>query len=530
MSDNKHSIAGYIRDRRIWPLIIIVVALLILDIHFGIHFGIEFVGGTQIPITLEHPVNVTAMSSLISALQQRVSTFGLKEITVEGVGSSEVYLTIPTVSPAEINQTIDIIQSQGKFDGVVSGKEAINGSDILKGSIGQLSPTVSNNTVTWSVTFFITQPASVSFSKVVFGQANQPLYMYLDRPQSAIILVNNSQLSNTSLGITPSIALGSMESALRLGTGNTTIPIIAVQDTNVSIGGAEKFLTSNKGKYQQVFASANLNSSLIDFARAQNYTVKLESLKNMTPSYTKLSVNQTILQSWPLVGLLSAPILNPSITNGTTSQSYQISGVSPTSTLREETAFATNQTKTIASILNGGALPVAIIAGTPTTIPPTLGQRFLYISGIIGLIAVSLVSIFIVIRYKRLFLVVPIILTTLVELFIIISIIGLVGTIDLSAVAGMIAVVGTGVDAQIIITDEMLGHGDTGGSARMVLGNAFYIIWTDAALLIIAMLPLFFSTSLVTVVGFSESTIIGALLGVLVTRPAYSAILERHYS
>jgi preprotein translocase subunit SecD len=52
----------------------------------------------------------------------------------------------------------------------------------------------------------------------------------------------------------------------------------------------------------------------------------------------------------------------------------------------------------------------------------------------------------------------------------------------------------------------------------------------DAALLIIAMLPLFFSTSLVTVVGFSESTIIGAILGILVTRPAYSAILERHYS
>lgn len=72
----EHSIKGYIKDRRIWPLIIIVIALALLDFHYGIHFGIEFVGGTQIPITLEHPVNVTAMSGLISALQQRVSTFG----------------------------------------------------------------------------------------------------------------------------------------------------------------------------------------------------------------------------------------------------------------------------------------------------------------------------------------------------------------------------------------------------------------------------------------------------------------------
>jgi len=48
-------------------------------------------------------------------------------------------------------------------------------------------------------------------------------------------------------------------------------------------------------------------------------------------------------------------------------------------------------------------------------------------------------------------------------------------------------------------------------------------------LLIIAMLPLLFSTSLVDIVGFAESTILGALLGVLVTRPAYGAIVSIHY-
>jgi preprotein translocase subunit SecD len=523
----EHSIQSYIRDRRILPLIIIVVVLAILDIHYGLHFGIEFVGGTQIPITLEHSVNVTAMSSLISALQQRVSTFGLKEITVEGVGSSEVYLTIPSSTPAQINQTINIIQSQGKFDGVVNAKEAINGSSILKGSIGQLQPTLSNKTYTWTVTFFVTQPAAVQFSKVVFGQSEQPLYMFLDRPEASVILVNNTELPNTSLALNSQEALTAMQNALRFG--NQTVPVIAVSNSNASITSAEKFFASNKGKYKTVFATDNLNKSLLNYITQNNYTLKLESKANMTPSYTKITINQTIVQSWPIVGLLSAPLLTPSITNGTTSDSYQISGVSPSGTAKEEQDFATNQTKTIASILNGGALPVAIIAGTPTTIPPTLGQRFLFISGIIGLVAVTLVSLFIVIRYRKIFLIAPILITTLVELFIIISIIGLVGTIDLSAVAGMIAVVGTGVDSQIIITDEMLSHQGSGASAKMVLGNAFYIIWTDAALLIIAMLPLFFSTSLVTVVGFSESTIIGALLGILVTRPAYSAILSRHY-
>ena len=524
----KSHFKSYVTDRRIWPLIVIVVALLLCDLHYGIHFGIEFVGGTQIPITLEHPVNVTAMSALISALQQRVSTFGLKQITVEGVGDSHVYLTIPSVSPSEINQTIAIIQSQGKFDGIVNGKEAINGSDILKGSIGQLQPQVSNNTVTWTVTFFVTQSAAQKFGKVVFGQSNQPLYMFLDRPSSTVLLINNSQLGNSTLGLTPSQALSAMQSTLRFG--NQSIQVLGVGNSNASLSAARLFFSSNKGKYKQVLASSNINSTLLDYIRSDNYTVKLQSRANMTPQFTRLTVNQTILQSWPIVGLLSAPVLNPSITNGNVSDSYEISGVAPTTlTTQQKQLYATNQTKTIASILNGGALPVAIIAGTPTTIPATLGQYFLYVSGVTGLVAIACVSLFIVVRYRKIFLIAPILITTVMELFIIVSIIGLVGTIDLSAVAGMIAVVGTGVDAQIIITDELLGRGES-GSAKTVLGNAFYIIWADAILLVIAMLPLFFSTSLVTVVGFSESTIIGAMLGILVTRPAYSAIVSKHYS
>jgi preprotein translocase subunit SecD len=180
-------------------------------------------------------------------------------------------------------------------------------------------------------------------------------------------------------------------------------------------------------------------------------------------------------------------------------------------------------------VLSGGALPIAVIPGTPTTIPPTLGSRFLLVSAEAGLLAVIAVSIFITIRYRKLFLVIPILLTTFMELFIIVSIIGLVGTIDLAAVAGMIAVIGTGVDAQVIITDEIIGR-KLDLSGRMLLNNAFYIVWTDAALLVIAMLPLFLSTSLVTVIGFSEATIFGALLSVFITRPAYGAIISKRYS
>ncbi len=353
--------------------------------------------------------------------------------------------------------------------------------------------------------------------------------MFLDRPTATAIFFNQSIPTNVSSLTSQSTALSAIEQALAFG--NQTIPVFMVYNSNASVQNAENLLQNNKGKYKTVIASRGINATLLAYLRANNYTVSLQNRANMTPTFTTLALNQTVVESWPLVGLLSSPVLNPSITNGNVSESYEISGVSPSGLTRAQaTQYAQEQTKQIASILSGGALPVAVYAGTPSTTPPTLGAHFLYISMLAGGVAVILVSALIVVRYRKLFLIAPILLTTAMELFIIVSIIGLVGTIDLAAVAGMIAVVGTGVDAQIIITDEVLSHGGAQVSAKVLLGNAFYIVWADAALLVLAMLPLFFSTSLVTVIGFSESTIIGALLGVLITRPAYGAIIEKHYS
>ena len=516
----------YIRDKRILSLIIIFAVLLVLDIHYGLHFGIEFIGGTQINVRLEHSVNATTMSSLISLLNQRLSTFGLKEVTVEGVGNSEAYVLLPTVSKTEVNQTISIIDSQGSFEGIVNNKEAVNGSDILKGSIGSFTQ-AANNSTEWIVSFYITQSAAKNFSKIVFGQANKPLYMFLDRPNSAILLINSSIISNTTLGITESQGLQIMRNTLIFG--NRTIPVIPVSNLNQSIAAAEAAV--QKGNYTTIILSNNLNKSLVNFLQAKNYTLKFETVKNMTPQYSVIGVNQTLINTWPAIGLLSAPLLNPSITNGSISESYQISGFAPVSLSSVQQAnYSQQEAKTISSILTGGALPVPIFYESQQITPPTLGKHFLFYSILALLISVLLLSIFIVVRYIKIFLILPILLTTLMELFIIISVIGLIGTIDLSAIAGMIAVVGTGIDAQIIITDELLSKESSQQHTDTILGKAFYIVYADAALLVIAMLPLFFSTSLVTMIGFSESAILGAILGILITRPAYSAILSKHFA
>jgi len=532
----------YLKDRRILSLIIIVLLLLVLDIFYGagppyyLHFGIEFTNGTQIPITLEQPVNPDTMSRIISILQQRVSTYGLKQVTVEGIGNSNIYVIIPSTSGKEINATINIIQSQGVFEGIVNGVEALNGSDILSGSIGVVPPTTFNGNVSWAVDFFVTQSAAERFAKVVYGQANKPLYMFLDRPTSSIVLINATLLKNASLQLSFQQALSALQSAASFGS--ESIPVEVYEPNGSNWNSLYSFFAAHNSSYRNVILAKNTPKFMVENLTRLNYSIVYVSVQNMTPEFEPVSnpLNPTstsyIVSSWPAIGLLSAPLLSPGVTNGLSNgsliQSYQISGYAPPSLpLESKLSYAQQQSEMIASILSGGALPVHIIVGTPKVIPPTLGKHFLYISAIAAILAVAVVTLIIVIRYRRAFLVLPIMLTTFTELFIIVSVIGLIGTIDLAAVAGMIAVVGTGVDAQIIITDELI----TGKSEAMKfkLGNAFYIVWADAILLIIAMLPLLFSTSLVDIVGFAESAILGALLGVLVTRPAYGAIVSIHY-
>ncbi len=521
------NIKSYLKDRRILLLIVVALFFLAMDLHFGLHLGIEFVGGTEIPLTLQHSVNATTMSTIQSVIEQRASKFGLKEIVVEPIGNSQIDVLLPSTTPAQINSTISVIESQGRFDGVVNGKEAINGQDILNGSIGIIPATAANGTDEWAVTFYITQQAATSFAKIVYGQANKPLYMFLDRPQNSIVLINQSTLGNVSAGISPSVALGAMRTALALS--NQTIPlVVAGNSINSTLLSLSNYV--NTGMYDKIITDIPESSQIFTNVLKENVTIDEVSRANMTPQYLQISANQTVLESWPAVGLLSSPLLNPGITNGTISESYEISGVAPSAL--SQTAkldYANNESKTIASILSGGALPVGIVVNTPTTLSSTLGKSAFEVSILALILAMIFVSVMIVIRYRRIFLIGPILLTTLMELFIIVSIIGLVGTIDLAALAGMIAVVGTGIDAQIIITDEIISKEHGSSSARVVLGHAFYIVWMDAILIVVAMLPLFFSTSLTQVVGFSESTIIGALMGVLITRPAYGAIVSRHF-
>ena len=183
--------------------------------------------------------------------------------------------------------------------------------------------------------------------------------------------------------------------------------------------------------------------------------------------------------------------------------------------------------------LRAGALPAQLdfseeSGGTTSFISPSQGADFRTNSLITGIIAVFAVSATVFVRYKDVRVAAPMVVTALSEVVILLGFAAGIGyPLDLSVIAGFIAVIGTGVDDLIIIADEVMAEGEINSRRvfRSRFRKAFWVIGAAAATTIIAMSPLAI-LSLGDLQGFAIFTILGVVVGVLITRPAYGDILR----
>lgn len=242
---------------------------------------------------------------------------------------------------------------------------------------------------------------------------------------------------------------------------------------------------------------------------------------------------------------------------------------------RETKEEALDEKLNLQTILRSGALPVALETVSVGVISPTLGKGFivsaLYAAGLAALAIVVITFV----RYRKIRVTLPLVLTGFSEVVIILGIasnndwfiwgpalilsslvmmlawlrkyetdptawfgiflIPFMGavypgawTIDLPVIGGIIAALGVGVDNMIVIADETLsGKGVKKAvySIKEKIKRAFFIIFGSAATTIFAMLPLVFLVA-GFVRGFATTTIVGVLVGILITRPAYAKMVE----
>ncbi len=184
--------------------------------------------------------------------------------------------------------------------------------------------------------------------------------------------------------------------------------------------------------------------------------------------------------------------------------------------------------KELESHLKAGALPVNVEVIGSGQVPASLGSQFKELTAIAGLLAIITVSFMVFLRYRRKEIMLPMIITSLSEVVMILGFASAVKwQLDLPAITGIIAVIGTGIDHLVVITDEVLYEGKLPPTkvynARIT--RAFGIIFAAGSTTTIAMIWLVWM-GFGALKGFALTTIVGVMIGVLIARPVYARIIK----
>lgn len=225
--------------------------------------------------------------------------------------------------------------------------------------------------------------------------------------------------------------------------------------------------------------------------------------------------------------LITSPEISAEVATGRPTTDVMITGA------ENSRAEAEAQAKEIETLLKSGALPVKVRIVGVSSVSAELGDQFVRGALIAGLLAILAIVAILIIHYRTPILVLPIFFTALAEVILTLGVAAVIRwNIDLAAIAGILAVIGTGVDDQIIMTDEVLAGDGRRTRRKFRIKDAFFIIFASAGTLIAAMLPLAYvgfsrgATGIGLLAGFAFTTVMGVLIGVFITRPVYAKFIE----
>jgi len=531
-----------IKNYKIWLVFITLIAAFSVILFHGLNLGIDFKGGTLFQIHLIEPVSADQMARITQIIEQRLNWTGLKDIKVYSWGNEFIVVQLSETDPKEVQRIESLLKKQGKFEVMLEGKLAFAGEEIIQVDTAQgiaaIQPTA-EGIVTWNLPFTLKGAAAKNFRDLSFhkcqlislgqGQGKSEYdcaltYFFIDRPTKAII-VSTKEIDSKDNEL---FKLGNYIEGIPSNTNfeevklNASIPYFIVDNSSTSFDENDlnqlKELVKDK---KFAIIPSNLNQKLKEELKAIGFTLNEKNVSSEVPFF------------WSVSGLKSIVRLQPSITGNepyveTVDQAKILTDLIITGQAKslEDAQNERNETKIL---LQSGSLPVAIESITKETISPFLGENFLFLAGIIGVLVLIAVSIIIVLRYKKIKLSIAIIFTSLVEAFCALAFTSLFGNIDLSAIAGVLLVVGTGVNDQIVITDEMFAQEkEVELSFVARIKRAFFMIFAAAATVMATMLPIIiFGSAMIKLFGFAIATIVGVLVGILITRPAYAEIAQK---
>lgn len=526
-------IKGLAKEWRIWVLLIaLATSLVFLNPHYetvdgdvtintDINKGLDLSGGTRVLLGVQSNNTSKAQADQIgSIIEQRVSAYGLTQTSVRTVRLGEEYRILVEIASTNQTQVRELIAQEGNFEAripfTVSDELQFNLEDTYTFQYQNQQVTVNNTTYRPGDRFTLEDTNFVYINNTDTG-ANIHAVMYDGEDVQSVVTSDS--------GVQPS------------GSGYSfRFPVV------LSTEAAQRVQT-----VAQNYPTTNVAGD-----------PSLGKIGGTGPARLKLYVDDNMQSSLTMAAVFKTQeITQPSINGGA-----------------ETAAQARADMEELMAILQSGSLPAPVEIESLSTISSSLGGQFM--TAAITSILLSLVAVggLIFARYRNIKLVIPIVITGGSEVFILLgSFFSTIITLDLASIAGIIAAVGTGVDDQIIITDE--SDRDVVTDWKKRLKRAFFVIFTSAASTIGAMMPIVSpsisnlaigaagvglvgytlyanrtrphylviglaamavsfmafqlspsSFALQSVRGFAITTILGVLVGITITRPAYAKMLE----
>ncbi len=522
-----------LKEWRIWVLLVSLLASLVLlgphyeqdqsgDVRLatGINEGLDLQGGIRVLLSIQSEnVSEANVDRVKNILETRVSAFGLTETDIRTVRLGDEYRI--QIEVANTNQTRleRLISQEGSFEARMP------------------LPVSGTKNFTLENTYTFTRTGSgVSVNGQTYQAGDQ-----FELDGTTFYYLNNTE--NTANLEVVAYSGEDVQEVLRTDS--------LVQQTGSGYSFRFPVIISTEAAENVRRVASNYQTILL-----QNNQPYL-GLDNGQPAQLRLYVDESQASSLNVAASFKRDVVTqPSINGG-----------------GNTAADARSEMKRLQSILESGRLPYPVEIQSISTISSSLGGEFLsaaFISIVLSLLAVGVL---VFIRYGDPRVAVPIVITGSSEVFILVGAwFSTVATLDLASIAGIIAAVGTGVDDQIIITDESGREKIRSWKKRMK--RAFFVIFTSAASTIGAMLPLVtpeISTlavgaagigligytlqgkrnshyiaigglavavsaiswtldpsafALQAVKGFAVTTILGIMVGITITRPAYAKILE----
>ena len=520
---------------QLW-VVFIILALVILGFR-GLQLGIDFKGGTLFQIQLAEPItNLDERGRVVQTIQQRLDWTGLRDISVNFFGDEFVIAQVAESDPDTVERIESLLKKQGVFEAMIDGNTIFSGEDIIempKDPARGYGLYSEGSGVRWVLPFVLRSDAAIRFTEMSFHRCEllsydpetgreydcANTYFFIDRPKDAVLVMpKQSYVADEQL-----MLQGNQAEGIPQGTRidevmeNSNVPFFLLEN--------EKLDEEQLSRIEQLVSKklvAIVPSDLPSQAKQQLAGLGFE-LRELEPEEGQPFVFDAIgMRSIIALSEGVAQMDVSSLDSAETMDKLQIFGFAST---REA---AIQRRADLEILLQSGSLSVSVESISKETISPLLGENFLQNAGIIGIVALLIVALVLFIRYRVVKLAFPIVFVGITDVMITVAIASLLSKFDLGAVAGILAAVGTGVDHQIIITDELRrGISEEVGSLVARAKRAFFIIMAAATTTIVTMLPIIvIGFGLGRLVGFAITTTIGVLVGVLITRPAFGEIAK----